>query len=216
MPQPEYSYYDERPTWGSDYLWPVVCDVIRSRRLSSNRAFELGCGNGATSNMLTDFGFEMTAVDPSASGIAIAKKVFTRCTFSCASGYDDLSGRFGQFELVLCLEVLQHCSNPKMIAQTLFDLVEPGGIAVISVTFHSYVKYLALALAGRLDGHLNALWETGPLKFFSVKTLRSLLLNVGFRRIEFRMAGRIPIFAKSMVAIAFKEDEELNKQMLAR
>jgi 2-polyprenyl-6-hydroxyphenyl methylase/3-demethylubiquinone-9 3-methyltransferase len=200
----EYVFHDTNPTWGSQYIWPALRGVIQTHAFSSCRAFELGCGNGAAANMLSMLGFDVMAVDPSESGIAQAKGAYPQCKFARASGYEDLAGRFGRFELVVSIEVLQHCANPKKIVQTLFDLVEPGGLAIISVTYHGYLKYLVLALTGRLDHHLNALWDTGPLKFFSKKTFRILLQEAGFQSVVIHLVGRVPPFAKSMVAIAYR------------
>jgi len=155
--------------------------------------------------MLSELGFDVTAIDPSATGIAIAKQAYPHCRFEIGTGYEDLAKRFGQFGLVLSLEVLQHCAYPRKIAQTLFELVEPGGMLIVSVTYHSYLKNLALALTGQLDRHLNALWDAGPLKFFSMSTCKSLLRNVGFREVEFHRVGRIPVLAKSLIAVARKD-----------
>ena len=81
-------------------------------------------------------------------------------------------------------------------------MLEEGGVAIISAPYHGYVKNLALALTGNLDGHFAALQEHGHIKFWSVKTMRTLLAESSFREIRFRMAGRIPLLAKSMIAIA--------------
>jgi len=201
----EYLYHDPDPTWGSQYLWPIVRQVTNSHKFHKFSALELGCGNGAASNLLSTMGFKVTGVDPSESGIRLASKFFPQCVFYRASAYDDLVGSFGRFELVLSLEVVQHCVNPRRVARALFDLVEPGGIAIVSVTYHGYLKNLALAVTGRLDAHLNALWDSGPVKFFSMRTFHKLLEEAGFDRIEFEFAGRVPWMAKSMVAICHKD-----------
>jgi len=201
---PEYPFHDTEPTWGSQYLWPAVKRIVAARNFAHRRAFELGSGNGAAANMLHDLGFDVTAVDPSESGIGLASKAFPQCKFALASGYDDLAGRFGRFDLVLSLEVLQHCANSRKILQRLFDLVEPGGILIISVTYHGYLKNLMLALSGRFDRHLGTLWDNGPLRFFSVKTLTALMEETGFVSIECRTVGRVPYLGKSIVATASK------------
>src|SRR5262249_34188239 len=136
------------------------------------------------------------------SGIRIAKQAYLHCTFANGSGYEDLASRFGQFGLVVCFEVLHQCAYPRKLAQTLFDLVEPGGIAMLSMTYHGFWKNLALALTGQLDRHFAALDDTGPLKFFSVNSCGALLTQVGFRQIEFYRMGRVPVLAKTMVAVA--------------
>jgi SAM-dependent methyltransferase len=202
---PDYGFHDAEALWGSHYLWPAIRSIVTSRSFPSRRALDLGCGNGSTTNMLSELGFKMTGVDPSESGIAIAKRAYPHCTFVNASGYEDLAERFGQFGLVVSVEVLQHCAYPRRVTQRLFDLVEPGGIALVSVTYHSYLKNLALALTGHFDQHFDALRDAGPLKFFSMTTLESLLRHAGFRQVQFHRVGRVPIVAKSMIALAHKD-----------
>jgi 2-polyprenyl-6-hydroxyphenyl methylase/3-demethylubiquinone-9 3-methyltransferase len=64
------------------------------------------------------------------------------------------------------------------------------------------MKNLALAISGRMDKHFTALWEHGHIKFWSRRTLHTLLLAAGFTSVKFMRVGRIPWFAKSMIAIA--------------
>lgn len=63
-------YADAGPTFANAYLWPVLEKEIAARRWTTRRAFDLGCGSGATSALLTRLGFETTGVDPSPSGVA--------------------------------------------------------------------------------------------------------------------------------------------------
>lgn len=201
----EYKYADAGPTWANAYLWPELRNIVSSVSAEMpKRAFDLGCGNGATANMLADLGLQVTGVDTSTSGITIAKNAFPKCGFATGSAYDDLRSIFGQFPLVVSLEVIEHCFEPRKLARTLYDLVEPGGVAVISTPYHGYLKNVALAVSGKLESHFTALWEGGHVKFFSIKTLSAVLHEAGFIEIEFRRVGRIPPLAKSMIAIARK------------
>jgi len=56
-----------------------------------------------------------------------------------------------------------------------------------------------------MDNHFTALWDHGHIKFWSFRTLRILLEEAGFKNISFHRVGRIPIIAKSMIAIGRKE-----------
>jgi 2-polyprenyl-6-hydroxyphenyl methylase/3-demethylubiquinone-9 3-methyltransferase len=98
--------------------------------------------------------------------------------------------------------VVEHVYAPRAYARTLFDLVEPGGTAIVSTPYHGYLKNLALALSGRMDGHFTALWDDGHIKFWSFRTLTTLLREAGFASIRFRRVGRIAPLAHSMIAIA--------------
>ena len=59
-----------------------------------------------------------------------------------------------------------------------------------------------MALTGTMDAHFTALWDHGHIKFWSFHTLHALLKDAGFVNIEFYRVGRIPVLAKSMIAIA--------------
>ncbi len=121
-----------------------------------------------------------------------------------SSQVPDLAGRFGQFPLLVSLEVVEHLYDPKAFARAAYDLLEVGGTAIISTPYHGYLKNVALALSGKLDDHFTVLWDAGHIKFFSIATLGRLLTEAGFSDVRFIRAGRIPAFAKSMIAVACK------------
>jgi 2-polyprenyl-6-hydroxyphenyl methylase/3-demethylubiquinone-9 3-methyltransferase len=201
-----YRYRDSTPSCSHDYLLPAVrreLAVFFAER-ANRRVFDLGCGNGHAAATLTSEGFEVAGVDPSTEGIAQAKGAHSHLRLDVGSTHDDLVGRYGRFPVVISLEVIEHVYAPRDFARTLFDLVEPGGMALLSTPYHGYWKNLALALTGKLDDHFTALWDHGHIKFWSVRTLRELLLDAGFRDLRFLRVGRVPILAKSIVAIARK------------
>jgi 2-polyprenyl-3-methyl-5-hydroxy-6-metoxy-1,4-benzoquinol methylase len=156
------------------------------------------------SNLVSRLGFEVTGVDPSESGNQLARNSFPHLQFHKGSGYEDLAAQYGRFPLVMSLEVVEHCYDPRRFARTLYALVDDGGIAIVSTPYHGYLKNLALAVAGKWNDHLCPLRDGGHIKFFSIATLRILLADAGFRDIRFIRVGRIPPLAKSMVAVASK------------
>ncbi|HQU48937.1 MAG TPA: methyltransferase domain-containing protein [Casimicrobiaceae bacterium] len=168
------------------------------------RVFEVGCGNGSVANWMASRGIEVSGIDFSESGIAQARRAYPELQLAVGSAYDDLSKVFGQFPVVISLEVIEHLYFPRRFARSVFDLLEPGGTAFISIPFHGYLKNLALALTGRMDAHFTALWDGGHIKFFSEQTLGALLREAGFGTIRFLCVGRVAPLAKSMVAIASK------------
>jgi 2-polyprenyl-6-hydroxyphenyl methylase/3-demethylubiquinone-9 3-methyltransferase len=164
--------------------------------------FELGCGNGAVAKELARAGYTVTAVDPSESGIDMARQSCPqRCTFEVASAYDDLAARFGAFDAVVSLEVVEHLYSPAKFAAAVKALLKPGAPAIISTPYHGYLKNLALALAGKWDWHHSPNWEGGHIKFWSRATLRTLFEAAGLQETAFIPAGRLAPLAKSMIGI---------------
>jgi len=201
-----YLYEDGEQNASHDYLVPAVLDILGSLPAGPvpTRLFELGCGNGAVAEALTQRGYRMLGVDPSEQGIAQAKARRPHLDLQLGSAYDDLAATYGRFPIVLSLEVVEHLYAPRAFARTLFDLVEPSGTAIVSTPYHGYWKNLALALSGQLDCHFTALWDHGHIKFWSIRTLTQLLQEAGFRSMTFHRIGRIPTLAKSMIAVARK------------
>lgn len=192
-----------------DCLLPALIAELGRLRSSvpvaaRGRLFELGCGNGSVANVLAQQGWDVTGVDPSTEGITQANAQYPLLKLHEGSAYDDLAERYGQFPIVTSLEVVEHVYFPRQYAATLFSLIESGGTAIVSTPYHGYWKNLALSLTGKMEAHFTALWDHGHIKFWSMNSLGVLLREAGFVDIRFERVGRIPLLAKSMIAIARK------------
>lgn len=165
---------------------------------------DLGCGNGSITNLLHQRGYSVVGVDPSEEGVQIARSRYPHLQIDQGTAYDDLTHKYGRFDIVVSLEVVEHVYSPRQYAATVYDLLNPGGFAIISTPYHGYLKNLALALTGKLDKHFTALWDHGHIKFWSIPTLTTLMQEAKFEDIKFRRSGRIPSLAKSMIAFARK------------
>ena len=201
-----YRYESSDSNCSHKYLLPAVIRKLNELKSFSVKPqiFELGCGNGSVASRLAQKGWDVIGVDPSVEGIRQAKKAYPGLRLAEGSAYDDLPAKYGQFPVVLSLEVVEHVYAPRDYARTLYGLLEGEGTAIISTPFHGYWKNLALAVTGKMDAHFTALWDHGHIKFWSIETLTLLLRETGFIDIRFERVGRIPPLAKSMIAIARK------------
>jgi len=202
----EYEYVDARHGVHHRYLDGSVLDILATlqwpRSNIDRRVLELGCGNGSFAKIMSDRGYHVIGADTSISGIQIAKSHFSKIEFNMIASDEDLLKRFGKFSVIVCLEVIEHVYAPRNFVSSILNALEPGGIAIISTPYHSYIKNFLLSITGKMDAHFTALWDHGHIKFWSMKTLTSLLREVGFADVRFRRVGRLPVLAKSMIAIA--------------
>jgi len=204
----EYAYSDDAPTWSNAYLWQPLIQTLLSATPPPARVFELGCGNGATARMMATLGYSVVGVDPSASGISIAKRYEgATLRFDIGATHDDLATRYGQFPVVVSLEVIEHCPSSREFINSFRSLLAPGGLGILSTPYHGYLKTLLIVASGGFDDHFDPLWEGGHLKFFSINKLRTLLKEAGLLKCDFHRVGRTPIVAKSVMAVVRNADK---------
>jgi 2-polyprenyl-3-methyl-5-hydroxy-6-metoxy-1,4-benzoquinol methylase len=188
------------------YLAAPVLDTLS--RIANGRAalriIDVGCGNGAFAAEMRAHGFSVLGIDVSKSGLELARAAHPEIEFVEASVYDDLASKFGKFDVVVSLEVVEHLYSPRIYAARLSSLLDDGGYALLSTPYHGYLKNLALAISGRLDDHFTALWDHGHIKFWSPRTITLLLSEAGFEVRDIRRVGRIPSLAHSMIVTAVK------------
>lgn len=166
---------------------------------------DLGCGNGHIAGRLASLGYEVTGIDASRSGIAIAQRAYPSVNFLEAL-IDHKLGRIGlpNFDLVISSDVIEHLYRPSDLLEATFSLLKPGGHILLGMPYHGYLKNLALAVTGRMDSHFSVLHDGGHIKFFSVKTLSRLMLAHSFKDLSFTFCGRVPWLWKNMICHARK------------
>lgn len=206
MKAPEYQYPEAGARWDNEFVWPTVARLLAQFAPSSKRVFELGCGTGTSAGRMSALGLNVTAIDPSESGINAARAANPGVHFEVGGTDDALQATYGQFPVVVSIEVIEHCVSPRRFAECVCELLEPGGYLLLTTPYHGYLKNLALALTGRMDDHYTALWEGGHIKFFSPKTIRELLERAGLEVVRIDRVGRMPPLAKSMVVTARKPE----------
>ena len=96
--------------------------------LAGARVLECGCGAGRFTEVLLGQGALVTSIDLSSAVEANAENVPQSAQHKVAQA--DLAAlplRPGQFDLVLCIGVIQHTPDPEMTLGKLFEQVAPGG-----------------------------------------------------------------------------------------
>ena len=200
----DYAYRGTARTWDDGYFWGPITAFLDQEAPPPRRLLEVGCGNGFAAKRLTELGYEVTGIEPSSTAILFACENCPTGRFIHASAYDPLPDDCGPFDIVLSIEVVEHVLFPREFAARLFAALRPGGIGILTTPFHGWFKNVAIAVSGRFDSHVNPLWEGGHVKFFSPRTIGTLLRDAGFTDIDVRRAGRVPALAKSMV-VSFRK-----------
>ncbi len=123
-------------------------DAASLRPLLGLTALDIGCGGGLVSEPLTRMGANATGIDPSERNIGIARG------HSEPQGLDidyrvaraeDLVAEGRTYDIVACLEVVEHVPDAAAFVGECAKLVKPGGLAVFS-TINRNLKSWALAI----------------------------------------------------------------------
>lgn len=144
-------------------------------------------------------------MDPSATGIACAKKLVPSGRFIQQSLDEQLDWlEEAEFDIVVSTEVIEHLFDPNRLLTNARKALRSGGYLIITTPYHGYLKNLAIAGLGKWDSHHQSLRVGGHIKFWSRVTMSEMLLHNGFEVVEFRGVGRVKWLWKSMMMIGRK------------
>ena len=143
------SHGDFRPL---HLLNPVRLQFIASRTsLSGRRVLDVGCGGGLLSESLARAGAEVTGIDLAPGMIEVARLHAAESGLAIdyrITAADELAQKSpGHFEVVTCMEMLEHVPDPAAMTATLARLLAPGGALYVS-TLNRNLKSFLLAIVG--------------------------------------------------------------------
>ncbi len=119
--------------------------------LAGKRVLDVGCGGGILSESMALRGAAVTAIDMGEAPLAVARLHQLESGVSVdyrQSTAEALAAEMpGQFDVVTCLEMLEHVPDPASVIQACQRLVKPGGQVFFSTINRNPKAYL-LAIVG--------------------------------------------------------------------
>jgi 2-polyprenyl-6-hydroxyphenyl methylase/3-demethylubiquinone-9 3-methyltransferase len=133
-------------------LNPPRLDYIEARAgLAGRRVLDVGCGGGLLAEGMARRGAKVTGIDLAPGALEVARLHALEAGISVdyrqIAVEDFAATERNQFDLVTCLEMLEHVPDPAKVIQGLAELVRPGGDVVCS-TINRNPKAFALAIVG--------------------------------------------------------------------
>ena len=133
-------------------LNPVRAAFIAERaRLAGKTVLDVGCGGGLLAEALCRHGATVTAIDLSESMVEVARlhaaEQGLQIDYRLESAEDLLSGGPARYDVVCCMEMLEHVPQPQAVVATLARLLRPGGQLFVS-TINRNARSFLLAIVG--------------------------------------------------------------------
>lgn len=116
--------------------------------LSKLKLIDIGCGGGLVCVPMNEFGVRVTGLDANKHNIEAASN-FAKCNNLdieyINSTVEEHIKSSKKYDIVLCLEVIEHVANPEEFVKNISKLVASGGILIFS-TINRTAKSYALAI----------------------------------------------------------------------
>lgn len=143
------------------------------------KAIEIGCSIGSASQILSEYGYEVTATDISSYAVKNAKKLLPHIECEVLDVMEKPKKKHvGSYDLLFAFEVIEHLDRPQKALENMYSMLAKNGKVILSTPYpYSYVYYD--------ETHVSVLY---PGQW------AQLLKAAGFTKIGFRQIGFVPYF----------------------
>jgi 2-polyprenyl-6-hydroxyphenyl methylase/3-demethylubiquinone-9 3-methyltransferase len=154
------------------------CDECDRRPLEGKTALDVGCGAGLLTEPLARLGAAVTGIDASPEVIAVARAHAAAGGLQIDYRVGDVQQLDGRFDLVTCMEVIEHVADAAAFLHALAARLAPGGLLLMSTpNATGWAKLMMITLAEGL-GHIPRGTHDFD-KFISPERMKTLLADAG-------------------------------------
>ncbi|MFN3480499.1 MAG: glycosyltransferase, partial [Thermodesulfovibrionales bacterium] len=173
-----------------DYYFSIarkeILELVNRYNLPTERILEIGCAGGATGKLLKEkFKIrEYIGVDISEEAGVLARQFLDRVIIADIEKVDlekEHGIRKGYFDLILCLDVLEHLYNPWDVLASLKEYLKDNGYLIASIPNIQNISIINNLINGRWEYEKAGILDATHLRFFTREGIKRMFEGAGLR-----------------------------------
>ena len=130
---------------------PLRLEWINARApLRGKKVIDIGCGGGILAESMARKGADVTGIDLSEKALKVADlhslEAEVSVRYKHIAAEEMAAQEAGQYDVVTCMEMLEHVPDPSSIVRAAATLVKPGGLVFFSTLNRNPKAYLFAVL----------------------------------------------------------------------
>jgi 2-polyprenyl-6-hydroxyphenyl methylase/3-demethylubiquinone-9 3-methyltransferase len=159
------------------------CDECSRRPLEGKTALDVGCGAGLLTEPLARLGAKVTGIDASPEVIAVAREHANAMGVEIDYRAGDVQKLEGQFDLITCMEVIEHVADPAAFVKALAKRLAPDGLLILSTPNATGWSKLMMIMIGEGFGRIPKGTHDFD-KFVAPERMKVLLTDAGLQCLD--------------------------------
>ena len=162
------------------------------------KVLDVGCGGGLLAEALDSKGAEVTAIDVTEANIEVAKlhaqKMQVKIDYRLVTAEELAQKESQSFDVVSCLEVIEHVPDPGQLIKACSDLLKPGGQMVLSTLNRNPRSFITAIVGAEYIFNILPKGTHEWAKFIKPSELEGFMRDAGIKLIESKGMFYNPIF----------------------